>query len=115
MASTTLGTQRIQKTRPERVVGEIKDPAMELALGKGDLWEPEGNIRWRAIICLEGAIWVTQQRDFRDHVLTAGEMFLISQRGKVVVQALVDARMQLTPSLATTPRPARFFENTILP
>ncbi len=81
----------------------------------GKLWLAEGNYRWRAILCLQGAIWITQDGDLRDHVIEAGEMFLISQPGKVIVQALADARLQITPCLATAPCRAAGFADHILP
>jgi hypothetical protein len=113
MATAMIGTQLIRRSRPERVVRESEDSGTQVTLGKGQLWKAEGDNRWRAIVCLEGAIWVTQERDLLDHEVGAGEMFLISQRGKVVAEALVDARMQITPSLAAVPRRRRF-EDTIL-
>ncbi len=115
MAAPIVNNQPIRTFRPERSVRENENVAMQLALGKGDLWLAAGNYCWRAIVCLQGIIWVTQERDLRDHVLAAGEMFLISQPGKVVVQALADARMQITPSLAATPCGSRYLEDTILP
>jgi hypothetical protein len=113
MAATTLGAQRIRTLRPERAVREDKVAGMEPALGKGKLWLAVGNNCWRAILCLEGAIWIAQERDFQDHRLEAGEMFIISRPGKVIVQALVDARIQITPCLATAPCRVTAFEDMI--
>jgi hypothetical protein len=83
-------------------------------LQAGHYWCAAGNNCWRAIMCREGVIWITQNEDLQDHVLTAGEMFLVSQPGKVIVQALVDARMEVTPCLATESFWGRF-EDTIFP
>ncbi len=113
MAAEALGAQPIRRSRPERVVRESEGASMVIALAKGKLWRAEGDNRWRAILCLEGAIWVTQERDLLDHTIVAGEMFLISQRGKVLAEALVDARMRVTPSLVITVD-ARRFEDAIL-
>jgi hypothetical protein len=59
-------------------------------------------------------IWITQDGDVQDHVVTTGEMFLVSQTGKVIAQALVDSRIEITPCLATASFRGRF-EDTIFP
>ncbi len=115
MAAAAMGIKLIQNYRPEHaVMQEGNSSGTEVALGRGKLWRAVGNNCWRAILCLEGVIWITQQGDLRDHVIAAGEMFLISQVGEVLVQGLVDARMQITPCLVTTPFCGRF-EDTIWP
>jgi hypothetical protein len=78
-------------------------PAVEVVLPAGSLWRPDGYARWRVIVCLQGRLWITQERDPRDYVLVAGEFFVVNQPGSVLVQAMVDARMQVTPSLRTVP------------
>jgi hypothetical protein len=115
MGATAWEAGFIRKYRPERAVMEqSRISEGDIALAQGSLWRPAGDNCWRAILCQEGAIWITQEGDPRDHVISAGEMFLISQRGEMVVQALVDARMQLTPSLASAPFSGRF-EDTVWP
>lgn len=64
-----------------------------------DLWRLDGDNRWRMIICARGEIWITQERDVRDYVLTAGEMFIVTQRGSVLIEALRDASAEITPPL----------------
>lgn len=61
------------------------------------------------------AVWITQGRDARDHIIKAGEMFLITQRRKVIVQALANARLKVTPCLATTTSRSACFTDGILP
>ncbi|MGD8399160.1 MAG: DUF2917 domain-containing protein [Anaerolineae bacterium] len=78
-------------------------PAAEVVLPAGSLWRPDGHTCWRVIVCLQGRVWITQERDPRDYVLTAGEFFVVNQPGSVLVQAMVDARIQVTPSLRTAP------------
>jgi hypothetical protein len=72
-------------------------------LRAGDFWRASGDDRWKMIVCRQGMVWITQERDFQDYVLEAGEMFLITQPGVVLMQALEDARVEITPSLKTTP------------
>jgi hypothetical protein len=86
----------------------------EFGLTRGKLWRIAGDNCWRAVVCVEGVVWVTEEWDLQDYVLEAGQMFLITLPGKVIVQALVDARVGLTPSLEATPFQGGFQE-TIWP
>jgi hypothetical protein len=72
-------------------------------LGTHDLWRLDGDHRWRMIICTKGEIWITQERDLKDYVLTAGDMFIVTQRGSVLIGALCDAAVEITPSLENVP------------
>jgi hypothetical protein len=53
------------------------------------------------VICLRGRLWITQERDPNDYVLTPGELFIVSRRGTVLIQALAESTLQITPSMAT--------------
>ena len=89
-----------------RVLGTsdaMEDSSGRLELQAGELWQADGDHRWRAIICHRGVIWITQERDMHDYVLQAGEMFLVTLPGAVMVQSLQDASFQVTPSLRATP------------
>jgi len=44
--------------------------------------------RGSEIRCLEGMLWITQEGDFRDYILKAGDTFKTNRKGKVVLQAL---------------------------
>lgn len=44
--------------------------------------------RGSEIRCLEGVLWITQDGDVKDHILSAGEKFTADRKGKVVLQAL---------------------------
>jgi hypothetical protein len=99
MTAAMTGAQPLRVFRPERAL-ESQDTQTGVELRAGQLWRVLGNNCWRAILCREGLVWITQNRDLQDHVITAGEMFLISQPGTVIVQALAGARLELTPCLA---------------
>src|SRR6476646_9930797 len=43
------------------------------------------------IVCVRGAIWVTQERDPRDFVLMAGQSAVLDKAGLAVVYAFKDA------------------------
>lgn len=103
MNAAWVGAQPIRTFRPERITVERHSAETEIELRQGKLWRVQGDNRWRAILCLEGEIWITQPWDAQDHLITTGEMFLITQQGKVLVQALLDTRLQLTPPLTAVP------------
>jgi hypothetical protein len=111
MAATIAGVQPVWTFRPESTL-QRKEAETVVELCAGQLWQADGNNCWRAIMCQEGVIWITQNGDVQDHVITAGEMFLVSQPGKVIAQALVNSRMTITPCLAATSFRGRF-EDTI--
>jgi hypothetical protein len=111
MTATIAGVQPVRTFRPESTL-QRKEAETVVELWAGQLWQADGNNCWRAIMCQEGVIWITQNGDVQDHVITAGEMFLVSQPGKVIVQALDSALIEVTPCLATTSFRGRF-EDTI--
>ena len=50
--------------------------------------------RGDAILVTNGTLWVTQEGDPQDYVLSAGERFVANRHGSVVVEALTDAAMR---------------------
>jgi hypothetical protein len=49
-----------------------------------------------AILVTQGTLWVTQEGDLQDYVLSAGERFIADRHGMVVVEALTDASMRFS-------------------
>jgi Protein of unknown function (DUF2917) len=47
------------------------------------------------IVCVAGELWITQDRDTADHIVTAGGSFEVDAPGKVLVQAQRPARVVL--------------------
>jgi hypothetical protein len=78
-------------------------PSEVVELRAAELWRLNGDNRWRMVVCVRGEIWITQERDVRDYVLTAGDMFIVTQRGNVLIGALCDASIEITPSLEGRP------------
>jgi hypothetical protein len=70
---------------PVRTCGEFAFPA-------DALWGFDAKPGAR-VSCVGGSIWVTQTGDGADHVLGEGESFTVYLRGRVVIQALSDARV----------------------
>lgn len=111
MATTLTSSHPVRRYRPARAA-QIEGAETAVELRAGHLWRAGGNNCWRAIICREGVVWITQDGDVHDHVIAAGEMFLISQPGKVIAQALVDTLIEITPCLASPSFWGRF-EDTV--
>jgi hypothetical protein len=70
-----------------RTTGEFEFPA-------NALWGFDAKPGAR-ISCVNGLVWVTQSGDGADHVLAQGESFTVFPRGRVVIQALSDARVHI--------------------
>jgi len=49
------------------------------------------NGRGTEVLCLEGAVWITQEGDPRDIILSPGQSFVLDRRGVAVVYALKEA------------------------
>jgi hypothetical protein len=71
-------------------------PVTDMQLQRRGLCRLRGRKRGAAVTCLEGALWVTQAGDPRDHVLVAGEQFAINRRGDVLVEAVREARVRVS-------------------
>ena len=84
-------------------ISNVQESALELELGARELNRLEGDNRWRLVVCRKGVVWITQERDPCDYVLTAGDLFLVTEWGNVLVQALQQASVQITPPLKTMP------------
>ena len=82
------------------------DNVVDLAAGQG--WSLKGNRRIQTVYCLQGSVWVTQECDIRDYVLEAGDAFLVTLPGLVMVRALTPARIGYAESFNTVPFKGRF-------
>jgi quercetin dioxygenase-like cupin family protein len=55
------------------------------------------------VACLQGDVWVTQDSDTADVVLSPGESLRLHKDGRTVVQALTDARVAVEAALVQRP------------
>lgn len=90
--------QVITKTRGARM-GKFnsKSHSVEIALTESDLYKLEGDQRHSRILCLEGALWVTQEGDPVDHILQVGQWFIVYKPGRVIIQGQPEGRFELLP------------------
>lgn len=71
----------------DRTAGQFEFPT-------NALWGFDAKPQTR-VTCLGGLIWITQTGDGTDHVLAENESFTIALRGRVVIQALSNARVEI--------------------
>jgi phenylpyruvate tautomerase PptA (4-oxalocrotonate tautomerase family) len=71
--------------------------ATELQLPARSLLRMEGDCRGVSVLCRSGLCWITQEGDSRDYLLEHKQNFSVNQDGVVVVQALADTELLVTP------------------
>jgi quercetin dioxygenase-like cupin family protein len=69
-----------------------------VVLNTNKMLKTHGNHNKKTITCLQGKIWVTQEGDLQDHVLSAGDKMITSKNGVVLIQALDNASIQVETS-----------------
>jgi hypothetical protein len=91
----TLHTQRQLNLR--RLNSNFSKEVL-ITLNSGELYPFNGNSRGTQILCQKGRLWVTQEGDLEDYILLAGDSFQVTQRGKVLIESLCEARLKITPA-----------------
>ena len=67
----------------------------ERSLFPGEIIRLNGDGRGLHIVCRTGALWITQTDDEKDYVLQAGETFVVTRPGLVLVQGLDESLHQV--------------------
>jgi hypothetical protein len=67
------------------------------------------NARGLQVTCVKGVVWVTQEHDSRDIIISAGQSVILDRPGLAVVYAFKDALMTVGPALQL-PAPSRAAE-----
>ncbi|HEX6306275.1 MAG TPA: DUF2917 domain-containing protein [Anaerolineales bacterium] len=93
----------LPRIRSKGVVRNLQEPITRLNLRRREVWRVDGDNRWRLVICHRGEVWITQDSDLRDYVLKAGDMFLVTLPGTLVMQALKEADVEISASLKSKP------------
>jgi hypothetical protein len=103
MSVLAIGAGVFPQLRAGGALSPVREPTTYLDLPANSVRRLGGDHRWRIISCLRGVIWITQQRDIHDYVLRAGEMFIVTLPGSLLVQAFQDASIEITSPLKPTP------------
>lgn len=69
---------------------------IELVLHRDELLQLNDHGQGLAVECEQGVVWVTCTGDRNDYVLFANDRYVSDQSGKVVIEALREARVRLT-------------------
>jgi len=96
------------RTANRFIFSNLRTPESLVDLDAGQGWGVKGKGRQQTLYCLQGSIWVTQECDIRDYVLEAGDVFLVTLPGLVMVRALTPARIGYAESLRAGPFKGRF-------
>ena len=75
--------------------GSASKSVTRFSLRQRGLVRMEGDLRQAEIVCLNGAIWVTQPGDECDYLLTAGKHFQVGRKGVILVQGVPEGKFQL--------------------
>ena len=105
MAAVTGVKTNVLSLHPLNIAIEDTDARINqrVELSSDEFLRLDGDNRWRMVICVHGEIWITQECDIEDYVLTAGDIFVITRPGSVLVEGLYDAVVAFTPSLKHAP------------
>jgi hypothetical protein len=77
----------------------IKATTALLALARGATLTLD-DARGALVRCLNGRLWITQERDRKDYFVEAGSTFRIDREGPTVVEAARDARFVVEAATA---------------
>ena len=77
----------------------IKFPREKTAksLKKDDILRIQGSRKGQTISCEHGVVWITQEGDWVDRLLTPGEKFRTRIPGFVLLQAMSDSLISVSP------------------
>ena len=92
------------------ILANVSSPEEMIDLDADQGWALKGRRRQQTIYCLKGSIWVTQEGDIRDYILEAGDAFLVTLPGLVLVRALKPARIGFRERFGAEPFRGRFRE-----
>ncbi len=108
MNSQHLDAGKINRSTEQFILSNSGKPETVVDLAAGQGWGIKGKRRQQTLFCLRGSVWVTQECDIHDYLLEAGDAFLITQPGLVMVRAMTPARLGYTESLMPVPFKGRF-------
>jgi hypothetical protein len=83
--------------RKKREDGAVLEKTTEVQLAANSFLRIESDSRGIIILCRSGSCWITQEGDPRDYYLRDERSFTTHQEGLVVVQALADTDIIISP------------------
>lgn len=86
--------KRFRLKEGQRFSGSIGE-TVEVCLSQDSLLRIEGDGRGLEILGRTGILWLSQEKDCRDHFLRSGEQFKIDRRGLVILQAMEAAKFRI--------------------
>lgn len=95
----TIAYDHIRATVPE-TQREAGMTPVRISLLPNAVMSLAGEGQGFALTCHAGRLWVTQPGDPADHLLAAGERFVAEGKGSLVLQALNEAVVSVTPQKA---------------
>ncbi len=66
---------------------ELRTKAPLLSLAPGDVVTLD-NMKGARIVARDGAVWVTEEGGYEDHIIGPGDVLVLERPGRTVVQAL---------------------------
>lgn len=68
---------------------------MIVELNESKTWSAQVERAGMEVRVLAGTVWVTQEKDPEDHILQASGVFVTHQAGRVAIQSLTPARLEV--------------------
>ena len=72
---------------------------MEIVMHKGEIICIDGDARELEITSFSGTLWITQTGDPNDYLLSTGDCFKISRKGRVAITACEAAQAHFSSSI----------------
>ena len=84
-------------------IGQVasNSDAVEVGLSEGEVFSTRGDARGTRLEAVAGKFWVTQTGDAQDYLLRAGQTFVVSSPGKVVVMGIPKGSLRVKPARPT--------------
>lgn len=108
MNSQHLNVGTINPSQKQYILSNLGQPETVIDLAAGNGWGVKGKRRQQTLFCIQGRLWVTQEGDIRDYLLEAGDAFMVTLPGLILVRALTPARIGYAESLMPEPFKGRF-------
>lgn len=92
----TITYDHIRATMPG-AGAEARTTPMRMVLLPQATMSMDGRHDGFVLYCHEGRLWLTQQGDPTDHILSAGDSFVVRGEGRLVLEALAEAMVSVSP------------------